>query len=149
MMRRPIFFTLALILITQSFGAQTLSATTDPLTFASFSQQQFNQQTFHLANNGVIGVNKGVTFKSTLAVDEFPSSVACCSSTSLGADLLLNAHVPPLEPPGCSRTPSHPNSSSRIRRILRVTSPEHNSAARLETWPLARIPTRSGTGDDS
>src|ERR1039457_5076035 len=71
------------------------------------------------------------------------------SSTSLGADLLLNAHVPPLEPTGCSRTPSHPNSSSRIRRILLVTSPEHNSAARLETWPLARIPTRSGTGDDS
>jgi hypothetical protein len=89
MMRRPIFFTLALILITLSFGAQTLSATTDPLTFASFSQQQFNQQTFHLANNGVIGVNKGVTFNSTLAVDEFPSSVACCSSTSLGRTFSL------------------------------------------------------------
>lgn len=67
MTHRPIFLTLALILIALSFGAQTLSAATDPLTFASFSQQQFNQQAFHLANNGP----SGVTFNSAKTSVQF------------------------------------------------------------------------------
>ena len=58
------FLNVALTAIVLSSSTETLSASTNNLTFASFSQQQPNQHAFLLTNNGLTGANKSLSLTS-------------------------------------------------------------------------------------